>query len=345
MAAEGYHKKNLKKLKVINIKLETDDKDSKNKETKINLVVKKQINISPVKKIKLNITSELDSKEKNVDKSFDEIDLYKEKNNEDQIVDDNYSLLVHDDKVLFSCKNCELSFDNYVNLKNHSIIEHGVTLQRKDCQHCLTIFPSHNSLLLHLKDHHFNEFPKDQIEKLKKKFPQDDLSRNFFCEMCKKGFASKASLLKHLNKFHLISKSEPKTIETSFSDSHTECSICIIPFSSQKELKDHFDKTHNTKSYMCIECDTNFQSRSSLNMHNIYHHRAHRCSSCLLLFHGRLALTSHVKQQHPGMPVYRADRFVLAYLARLLFKIYSLFFRIILEFSVLGCKDFDQKAF
>ena len=224
-------------------------------------------------------------------------------------VDEDYALLVHDDKILFSCRHCELAYDNYVSLKDHSAVEHGAILQRKDCQHCFHVLSSHQKLLLHLKDQHLKDLSPDQAEKLKKKFPQDYSSNSLFCDKCKKAFSSKASLLTHLKKFHTKSTTLPKKVSNLASNS-LECFLCSITFSSPKELQLHQETTHNTRTYFCLECDSSFKSRSSLNHHNICHHRVHRCTSCLTLFHGRFALTNHVKHQHPGMPVYRADRWV-----------------------------------
>ena len=80
------------------------------------------------------------------------------------------------------------------------------------------------------------------------------------------------------------------------------------PFSSQEDLKRHFQEVH--QNFKCHVCNYPFKKFSNLNEHMKRFHNAtsYQCEVCHQYFDFRLDLISHYDNQHENLKTYKCHR-------------------------------------
>jgi hypothetical protein len=113
--------------------------------------------------------------------------------------------------------------------------------------------------------------------------------KSYECNMCKKKFAKKATLEKHIFVFHEGNKS-------------FKCDPCDEVFYRKKDLTKHYDTIHNgMKPLKCIPCDHSFVSKQGLEKHIVSVHdgnKPFKCDSCGASFFDKGKLKSHFEAVH-----------------------------------------------
>ncbi|XP_060583243.1 oocyte zinc finger protein XlCOF15-like [Ruditapes philippinarum] len=95
-------------------------------------------------------------------------------------------------------------------------------------------------------------------------------SEIFDCDICGRGYKTKALLKRHLRKHS--------------SEETFECTRCTQYFSSQKALDDHIKSKHNEKNHLCVTCGKSFMTKSNLNSHTkLIHPRVDDAKSSTLM--------------------------------------------------------------
>ncbi|XP_072940847.1 uncharacterized protein [Epargyreus clarus] len=97
-----------------------------------------------------------------------------------------------DSVVLLRCDLCQKHFLNPAEWVRHIQNTHTETegVQNKTCTHCNKTFPSHASMLIHMRTH--------------------TGERPFICGLCNKGFSVKSNLVRHLRTLHDHQESPPR---------------------------------------------------------------------------------------------------------------------------------------
>lgn len=119
-------------------------------------------------------------------------------------------------------------------------------------------------------------------------------SKHFYCELCKKNYASKDYLRLHNLQFHTNPEELPH-----------QCNICGKKFSRESLLTAH-QKLHVQAK--CSECDRTLASIHSLKVHMLNMHSAqprepmatHVCDFCGQVYHHKQSLEKHINLQHLG---------------------------------------------
>ncbi len=109
------------------------------------------------------------------------------------------------------------------------------------------------------------------------------------CSTCKKTFAEKRSLNRHV--LHQHSDGRPQH----------PCGQCGKIFSRNHSLLQHMRIQHGHEvSYPCRHCDEVFNWKDSLQEHMQMQHLTHPCKHCGKVYKEKRSLTQHVQFQHTG---------------------------------------------
>jgi len=109
--------------------------------------------------------------------------------------------------------------------------------------------------------------------------------RPYSCEECKKSFASKSSLEKHI-------------------PTHTKpfhCDQCSKTFALKRNLKNHQQTHSGERPYSCDQCSKTFGLKRSLKIHVQRHsgERPYSCDQCLKRFARKISVKRHKDRYHP----------------------------------------------
>lgn len=115
------------------------------------------------------------------------------------------------------------------------------------------------------------------------------------CPHCKKLFATKNLLTKHL----------------AVHDANHEfvCEVCDYRFSSERNLKTHVSAKHTSAAirldggpYFCPDCPMIFQQSRALTAHSVMHSdRDFKCKVCSISLKTLAAVTRHMNSKHPDI--------------------------------------------
>lgn len=119
------------------------------------------------------------------------------------------------------------------------------------------------------------------------------------CEECKKPFASKSHLTRHVNKVHLKLKS-------------FKCDQCESKLSTKKDLTEHVAAVHlKLKPFQCPHCEYKCSSLGNLTKHQNAVHlklKPFKCDQCNFTCANFAHLTRHQKHVHLKLKPFQCDQ-------------------------------------
>lgn len=151
----------------------------------------------------------------------------------------------------FHCDQCQLNFDNEINLKQHQLLKHCSV-----CLLCGKSFQKQLSLLAHLPSH--NE------------------DKSYKCIICSKEFHVHKYFIRHLERHEEAHEIRRGLVNRTFI-----CSLCKKDFTKKEALAKHM-RIHTRDSFKCSLCDFSCAKKVTLKMHVISHEgkRKYKCTQC-----------------------------------------------------------------
>ncbi|XP_045509131.1 zinc finger protein 888-like isoform X1 [Colias croceus] len=205
-----------------------------------------------------------------------------------------------------TCSECGRNFKGNYALRKHIEHIHKVESIQYRCDHCRMTFKMKNRLESHMATHSvmlakklsYCDVCKVQCKNIKNYRNHLAYSINhsepaYECSTCKKRFAKRTYLQKHINISHLR-KSQYK------------CSICKKLFITRWRLFNHRQKKHGvakSRDHICNECGKKFYTATTLRAHQLIHsdERSFMCEECGDTFKQPAALYTHYKLVHKGI--------------------------------------------
>lgn len=207
----------------------------------------------------------------------------------------------------FKCEHCELSLDTYPQFQHHMRTLHGekipilVCCNRKlksrchlldhvnyhenpealQCQICFKIARDSNQLKNHLKNH-----------------DNDDETKKFECNDCRKRFVFKSALKSHIYKH--LTPAEKDALK------HFQCHQCDQSFPTNAFLKYHVNWKHLGKyKTTCEVCYKVFMTRHRYKLHYLEEHAdinvaEAECPACKTMFKNKYSMAKHYDRIHKG---------------------------------------------
>eukprot|EP00116_Pleurobrachia_bachei_P007349 sb/3467611/ len=183
----------------------------------------------------------------------------------------------------FQCKHCHRPFFSKRELTKHIESAHFSEVYKPSsqwCTVCLTTFSSSKELSQHMATYHADQGTPDsttcsfclirfqQSKQLTSHIAQFHIPHST-CVLCRKTFTETR---KHW--FHMLSEHKIKP-------SRVDCNLCTASFSDPHEYDSHIKTSH---IYPCLLCETNVDSRETLQEHIEQTHKRYYCSDCGEMF-------------------------------------------------------------
>lgn len=160
---------------------------------------------------------------------------------------------IHNEDEKYSCSICLKKFHRKTNLNRHMLNHRQHKESQYLCYKCGVTAKNYASFKLHMLKH------------------SDVLA--YSCDVCKKKFRTKGSLLSHAKVHTGVKK--------------YRCSVCTKRYVNSSGLKYHMrshdaQKRIKERPYQCRECDKTFETEKNLKIHFILHTGdfPHRCQIC-----------------------------------------------------------------
>ncbi|XP_056387561.1 gastrula zinc finger protein XlCGF57.1-like isoform X2 [Hyla sarda] len=175
-------------------------------------------------------------------------------------------------KKPFACTECERSFSNKYNFRNHLKFHTGESVF--SCPECDRVLETANSLETHMRVH-TGEKP-------------------YKCEKCNKSFSTTGNLKAH---YRVHTGERPFT-----------CSECDITFTYKSHLVSH-QKFHTGETLKCSECGKEFVYQSHFLKHLQIHTgvKPYKCSECEKSFHRSYHLYLHSRIHTNSKPTFKCE--------------------------------------
>ncbi|XP_053715540.1 zinc finger protein PLAG1 [Synchiropus splendidus] len=206
-------------------------------------------------------------------------------------------------KKIFSCQECQKTFNSLEKLKVHSYSHTGERPYRCSQPECTKAFVSKYKLLRHSATH--SPEKNHKCSYCEKTFHRKDHLKNhlhthdpykeaFACQECGKSYNTKLGFKRHLA-LHAANSGD------------LTCQVCLQPFPSTTVLLEHL-KTHAGKSsggtkekkHRCEHCERRFYTRKDVRRHMVVHtgRKDFLCQYCAQRFGRKDHLTRHMKKSH-----------------------------------------------
>ena len=170
-------------------------------------------------------------------------------------------------KDKYQCSQCDKSYANNCNLKQHIKAVHEGQVLICEFESCTKMFESKSGYESHLKAH------KAQFK--------------YTCKICEKGMMNVVHFEAHMNRHYKIKP--------------YECGLCYRTFYHTSDFNRHVKACGNIKSEQCKECGKTFTCEKYLKEHIKYKHLRKEpflCNQCGKEFNYRGSLLSHMKIHH-----------------------------------------------
>jgi hypothetical protein len=172
------------------------------------------------------------------------------------------------------------------------------------CSICNTVCLSKLELMKHIKKTHGCKVSEQTFDnapawKIHMKMGHQKVG----CEKCNKLFRTKGWLISHIKKFHPQENTE-----------NIECEVCKQTFNEKPNLKSHLKNDHHR--IQCEICGKLFITQACFLLHNKTIHQEDKteifeCKLCQQKFNEKLALQSHMKNDHQINRFHQPEKAVL----------------------------------
>ncbi|XP_053699458.1 transcription factor grauzone-like [Sabethes cyaneus] len=206
----------------------------------------------------------------------------------------------------FKCDICFKSFISNLGVRRHKQEIHlPDELRIYGCERCPKRFARERQLQTHLKGHETLDNATVKCEICGKAFPTEALLKthvkirhtrptDYICDVCAKGFYSKAEFLRH-KQSHELTPAELRV----------QCDVCKQWLKNQTSFRKHYQR-HQQGPASCDLCDHVSPNKAALAGHKRHRHREptqHVCQECGKEFRKALTLREHMAS-HTGEALY-----------------------------------------
>ncbi|XP_074042903.1 uncharacterized protein isoform X1 [Leptinotarsa decemlineata] len=208
------------------------------------------------------------------------------------------------DSYPFSCCDCQLTFPNSEELKDHFSTVHN-SCARYPCADCPKVYTKYSVFLAHAKVHRtrlklccdicYKWFPTAGEQEEHRAQHGDD--RPHLCGTCGKKFRMQSALMVHARS-HL-----PAEIKNQY-----QCDECPKKFGTKPNLMAHKRIHTGIRDYTCDQCGKSFVQKGNLDNHLLTHTAARpfNCDLCGKAFKTLVRLRKHISV-HSGLKPHKCD--------------------------------------
>lgn len=212
------------------------------------------------------------------------------------VVKENYQEHVKQNHKLLKCEICTRVFFNVITFQSHMKTHDP---PKYSCDICDQKYSIKGSLKKHILGIHLRKIPRSKCEICGKVVNTSNLQRHikaihkkerdYFCDVCHKGFQKPEHLIQHLAAVHLKQKNHV-------------CTICNRKFSAKSDLQVHYNGMHGGKpKIQCEKCERTFALRMNYKRHMKSHEKfpfSCKSVSCRQMFKTEKAVGKHVSKVH-----------------------------------------------
>ncbi|XP_062538419.1 zinc finger protein 99-like [Armigeres subalbatus] len=184
-------------------------------------------------------------------------------------------------QLIFKCRYCSKSFPKQKLLKRHLAEHETLEKQKAKCDICGKCFRTQVILKNHIRAVH-------------------QVSRDFICEICSRGFFRRAMLMMH-RKLHDLTDEQMKK----------QCPVCNKWLKNHRYWLTHVRRHKDEGDYKCEQCGHVSINLMALKAHIRYKHapdkKRHVCELCGKEYSRATTLKEHVANAHTGEPLYKCQ--------------------------------------
>ncbi|XP_072948603.1 uncharacterized protein [Epargyreus clarus] len=208
-----------------------------------------------------------------------------------KLVPENESLVDTDKGQAYKCNICGNTYTALGSLRKHIQKRHDVTYK---CTICDTTLSDRAKYIAHKKTHpkrwscQFCSKTYNNVWSCKQHENTHTQEVQYQCDICKKSFAYKLTLTRHILGHYGRNK---KFV----------CDICGLTFSDTTNMRMHVLTVHHkVRPFKCTVCPKSFTFKKHLTVHFRDHtgERPFTCEVCLLSFKSSTTLKRHIQQHH-----------------------------------------------